>query len=430
MGRVAQGLLSTVRVLGQLPVIRAPAGGAAEMLAQEVGSLLRENLAPRGPANALFAESLAAAQHQARPLLLIFDRSADMSPLLLHTSTYQALVDDLLDHRLNRVTVDVSAKEETAKKRTYDLNTQSDAFYSLYAGEPFPEAVQANERELAEVSQREAEVRTRPTTALPEGKSVDLSAAIESLPEILAKKANLEAHTNILHAVMSHIAAREIPTFFEIEQAILAAGAIPDKQQLLDLLRDGSKGNIADKARLLLIVALVAEINAPKAQWDAFETAFVQGCAVLRSPPPKDEVDRMLSAVSFTRKLQTLQSPMGSKSGGGNNYVGGKGGNRLTSLLSAAGKGATSLMAQATSFFTSFNPLYVSRVVDNLSEGRSCVEADTFCTVDPRAKQTDLVDVRGTKYSDVYVFIVGGGVTQNTSTCKSYESSVQRRVTR
>ena len=30
-----------------------------------------------------------------------------------------------------------------AKKRTYDLNTQSDAFFSLYAGEPFPEAVEA-----------------------------------------------------------------------------------------------------------------------------------------------------------------------------------------------------------------------------------------------------------------------------------------------
>jgi hypothetical protein len=34
MGRVSGGLVSMVRVLGALPIIRAPTGGAAEMLAQ------------------------------------------------------------------------------------------------------------------------------------------------------------------------------------------------------------------------------------------------------------------------------------------------------------------------------------------------------------------------------------------------------------
>jgi hypothetical protein len=46
----------------------------------------------------------------------------------------------------------------------------------------------------------------------------DLSEAIGSLPEILAKKANLEAHTNILQSVMKNIAAREVPTFFEVRR--------------------------------------------------------------------------------------------------------------------------------------------------------------------------------------------------------------------
>lgn len=81
----------------------------------------------------------------------------------------QALVDDLLEHRLNRVTIDVSAKEGSrfnisesslvmemyaakSKKKTYDLNTQSDPFFGKYASVPFPEAVEANEKELAEVA--------------------------------------------------------------------------------------------------------------------------------------------------------------------------------------------------------------------------------------------------------------------------------------
>ena len=72
-------------------------------------------------------------------------------------------MDDLLDHRLNRVTVELAGKDNTAgKKKTYDLNTQSDHFFARYAGAPFPEAVEANEKELAEVSQREAEIRSKP----------------------------------------------------------------------------------------------------------------------------------------------------------------------------------------------------------------------------------------------------------------------------
>ena len=103
----------------------------------------------------------------------------------------------------------------------------------------FPEAVEANEKELAEVSRRESEIRARPSSAAPVlgtvdlnaigGQGADLSAAIESLPEILAKKANLEAHTNMLQAVMSKIASREIPTFFEVEQGIVSSGRVSDK---------------------------------------------------------------------------------------------------------------------------------------------------------------------------------------------------------
>ena len=124
-----------------------------------------------------------------------------MAPPLLHTSTYQSLIDDLLEHHLNRVTIEISSKDGPAKKKTYDLNTQSDQFFARYAGSPFPEAVEANEKELAEVSQKENEIRSNPRSELTAAESVagiqqsggkDLSEAIESLPELLARKANLE----------------------------------------------------------------------------------------------------------------------------------------------------------------------------------------------------------------------------------------------
>ena len=42
--------------------------------------------------------------------------------------------------------------------------------------EPFPEAVEANEKELAEVSRRESEIRARPSSAAPVLGTVDLNA--------------------------------------------------------------------------------------------------------------------------------------------------------------------------------------------------------------------------------------------------------------
>lgn len=114
MNRVAMGLLSTVRVMGSLPVIRlvfffqlllllcevltanittsCQPGGAAEMLSQELFSLAKDVLSPRNPAQALFEDCLV--HDRARPLLLIVDRTNDLFPMLQHNSTY--LVSSLL----------------------------------------------------------------------------------------------------------------------------------------------------------------------------------------------------------------------------------------------------------------------------------------------------------------------------------------------
>ena len=58
------------------------------------------------------------------------------------------------------------------------------------------------------------------------GGGKDLSEAIESLPELLARKANLEAHTNILQAVMRQVASRDVPTYYDVEQTILTTGQV------------------------------------------------------------------------------------------------------------------------------------------------------------------------------------------------------------
>lgn len=352
-----------------------------------------------------------------------------MSPPLLHTSTYQALVDDLLEHKLNRVTVDISGGKDGgggARKKTYDLNTQADPFYARFAGCPFPEAVEANEKELADVSSREAEIRSKPSSGAgvatfafnelgtPGGAGAlgggdngkDLTEAIESLPEILSKKANLEAHTNILQAVMKHIAAREVPTYFECEQAILTAGRVLDRVAVINLLKDGSKGKPQDKARLLILVFAISDASTlTKSIIDEYEAAFTAGCAACAEAPTPEAIDKMVKAAAFVRRLQSLQGPMSQRIGAGGAST------QSNAMLSSLITSAQSAISKAASFFVKFAPVYVTRVVELLAEGKACAEDDMFCTLDPRLRAGDSVlELKGQKYSEVIVFVIGGGV--------------------
>ena len=51
------------------------------------------------------------------------DRNVDLIPMIAHSWTYQALVYDVLDAKLNRVIVQEPDKPPTAKK-SYDLDSK------------------------------------------------------------------------------------------------------------------------------------------------------------------------------------------------------------------------------------------------------------------------------------------------------------------
>lgn len=68
---------------------------------------LRLSSGPYTPGNGLFDDTLGVGALE-RPVLIILDRNLDLVPMLSHSWTYQALVHDVMDMRLNRVTLTVS----------------------------------------------------------------------------------------------------------------------------------------------------------------------------------------------------------------------------------------------------------------------------------------------------------------------------------
>merc|ERR1712151_1480422 len=97
-----------------LPIIRCPPGSEslmAEMVARRLEERIRELLTSGGPQAAeLFSAErgsmdmgLGAANQ--RPLLCILARDVDLITMLHHTWTYQAMIHDIFDMRLNKFTV-------------------------------------------------------------------------------------------------------------------------------------------------------------------------------------------------------------------------------------------------------------------------------------------------------------------------------------
>jgi sec1 family domain-containing protein 1 len=193
-----------------------------------------------------------------RPLLVLFDRNADLITPIQHCSTYQALIDDVLTHKANRVefavTSEASKKTKGPVVKKYDLDPDTDPFYSNYKFIPFPDAIEQNDTELRDVTQREQAIRSKATTTTTPDPMVagaaDLASAVDSLPALIERKKQLEVHTSILQGVMNEVAARDVPQFYDMESSLATGSYRNDltkaKKDVLALVSDPAKGNFYD----------------------------------------------------------------------------------------------------------------------------------------------------------------------------------------
>jgi sec1 family domain-containing protein 1 len=88
-------------------------------------------------------------------VLLLLDRNIDLVPMLSHGWTYQTLVSDCLEMKLNRVIV------KEPQKRSYDLDSK-DFFWAKNAANPFPQVAEDIDVELNKYKADAAEI-TRST---------------------------------------------------------------------------------------------------------------------------------------------------------------------------------------------------------------------------------------------------------------------------
>jgi hypothetical protein len=407
-------------------LVLAPKGGAPEMVARKLYKMIAEH-----PTLLRSKSSL----H--RPLLVILDRNADLITPIHHTSTYQALIDDMLKHTANRVEFDVtdttSKRPKTITKK-FDLNPDEDPFYSRHKFHPFPEAIESNGIDLQEVTVKEQSIRSKAAgkdTNIPDpmaSSATDLATAVDSLPALIERKKQLEVHTSILQAVMNQVATRDVPQFFELEIS-LSTGAYRNdpagaKAVVLKLAGDPTKGNVEDKLRLVLVYVLTT--NAKTADVDEVGDAVRQAMET-KTDDGKPRLDKQgkvvlesgIKAIGYLKQLRAMHMlPMSSTFEALDSSDGGAGkSDMLSNFMAKATTQASGLLAKAADRVTSMlgktHKHYATQVVENLCEMQLNTEDDDYLYLDPRVKgDVDVAKLRMMNRApirEVTAFVVGGG---------------------
>uniref|UniRef100_A0A4W4E103 Sec1 family domain-containing protein 1 n=1 Tax=Electrophorus electricus TaxID=8005 RepID=A0A4W4E103_ELEEL len=293
MDTIVDSLFCFFVTLGAVPIIRCPRGNAAEMVAVKLDKKLRENL--RDARNSLFTgDTMGAGQFSfQRPLFVLADRNLDLATPLHHTWTYQALIHDVLDFHLNRVTLEESlgseagARPKKKTKKSYDL-TAADQFWQKHKGSPFPEVAESVQEELDKYRAQEDEVKRLKSIMGLEGEdegaismlsdnTAKLTSAVSSLPELLEKKRLIDLHTNVATAVLDHIKSRKLDVYFEYEEKLMSKSTL-DKS-LLDIITDPDAGTPEDKMRLFLIFYITAQQPPSEGDLEQYKKALIDaGC--------------------------------------------------------------------------------------------------------------------------------------------------------
>jgi hypothetical protein len=161
--KIVSGLFSVTVTMGSIPIIRCPKGNAAEIIAQKLDRKLRDHVL-NSRDNNLFSSHSSSTTSRTRPVLIILDRNIDLVPMLSHSWTYQALVHDILNMRLNRITVETVEEGGRVSKKSYDLNS-NDYFWARNAGVPFPQVAEDIDAELTKYKEDVAEVTSKTGTS-------------------------------------------------------------------------------------------------------------------------------------------------------------------------------------------------------------------------------------------------------------------------
>ena len=397
LDQIVDGLFSVLATLGTVPIIRSPTGNAAELVAQKLYKKIKDNLQNMRsnlfPSTSDFSKQQNILNQQQfqqqqrfqplsfqRPILLILDRNIDLATPLHHTWTYQALIHDVLQLKLNQIRLVERSEKSGQKVKNYDLSTD-DKFWQSHKGSPFPQVAEAVQEELDAFRAEEERLKSLKNTMglgdvdeenldLISDTTAKITSAVTSLPELLEKKKLIDMHTSIATEVLEEIKKRKLDVYFEQEEKLLSrnlGSLTAGERGPLELMEDQSAGSANDKLRLLLINYICS--NLTPAELAEYERVLAN-----------ESID--LSALKYIKRWKSIantSAPLSSL----NATI--SGGTKTVSMFSKLmSHGSQFVMEGVKNLVLKKHNLPVTRIVDNLMELKSSPELEEYLYLDPK----------------------------------------------
>ncbi|KAI5955013.1 SLY1 [Candida jiufengensis] len=420
VGKIADGLLSLIITLNVIPIIRAQQHGPAEYVAQELDLKLREYITNSKSLGQSDSSNLTQ-----RPVIILLDRNFDLGSMFAHSWIYQCMVSDVFQLKRNTIKLIKPGKEENSESTTknYDIDPR-DFFWNKYSQLPFPDVVENADVELNSYKQDAKEITNK--TGISSLDDIDPNAnataniqqAVEKLPELTQRKTTLDMHMDILSSLINELQAKNLDTFFEIEQNSNDPKSI---KEFLTIVEENSKiDNSLDKLRTFIILILVNDLS----------TEYIKN---LKNQLVTKYPDLNLSALEYilkfkeNSKLSNL-SNLGNDNDSNHQNLNHNQQQQASALLSGLSsklygltegrisEGISSIASKIKNFIPAKKLLPITNIVESImdptnSSNQSSIQlTDDYLFFDPKSRGGGhSKPPKRQSYSNSIVFVIGGG---------------------